>query len=72
MQVASPDKTHLTKIGLYFFPVHIKLPLTAMSEFNMEHNETMLCMWGAEDRGREGRVKREGRKGGGSGGGGGE
>ena len=61
MQVASPDETHLTKIGLYFFPMHIKLPLTAMFEFNMEHNETMLCMCGYRRGG--------GWKGGGGGGG---
>ena len=69
MQIASPDKTHLTKIGLYFFPEHIKLPLTAMFEFNVKDKETMLCMcgyrrgggWREEGRGRNGRMKREGK-----------
>ena len=44
--------------------MHIKLPLTAMSEFNMEHNETMLCMWGCRRQREGGKGKERGKEGG--------
>ena len=45
--------------------MHIKLSLTAMFEFNMKHNETMLCMCGYRRGGgwRGGEEGKEGKRG---------
>ena len=43
VQVSSSNQTCLPKVGFYLLPMNIKLPLTAVNEFNMKHNEPVLC-----------------------------
>ena len=42
MEVSCSDEARLPKVWFYLLPMSIKLSLTAMFEFNMEYDKTML------------------------------